>query len=56
MALARNQREYWEGSLECFMETWLHQDIPNNNVSIKSDETVWADRAGSGKGKGGGLA
>ena len=42
----------------CFTETWLHQDIPDNNVSICGFQTVQAnrDRAESGKRKGGGLA
>ena len=37
--LARSQREYRECSLMCFMETWLHQDIPIDNVSIPGFET-----------------
>ncbi|XP_049435499.1 uncharacterized protein LOC125890744 [Epinephelus fuscoguttatus] len=42
----------------CFTETWLHQDIPDNNVSISGFQTVRADRdcTESGKRKGGGLA
>ncbi len=57
-ALARSQTEYRECSLMCFTETWLHQDIPNDNVSIDGFQTVRADRdsTGSGKRKGGGLA
>ena len=33
-ALVRIQREYRERSLMCFTETWLHQDIPDDNISI----------------------
>ncbi len=57
-ALARSQAEYRECSLMCFTETWLHQDIPDHNVSIGGFQTVRADRDcnGSGKLKGGGLA
>lgn len=43
-ALARSQTEYRECSLMCFMETWLHKDIPDNNVSIDGFMTVRADR------------
>ncbi len=57
-ALARSQTEYRECSLMCFTETWLHQDIPDDNVSIDGFQTVRAgrDSTGSGKRKGGGLA
>lgn len=34
MVLAWSQREYWECSIMCFTETWLHQDIPDDNFSI----------------------
>ncbi|KAL6473956.1 hypothetical protein MHYP_G00175170 [Metynnis hypsauchen] len=56
--LARSQREYRECSLMCFSETWLHQDIPDDNVSIDGFQTIRADRGctESGKRKGGGLA
>ena len=40
MALTRSQREYQECSLMCFTEPWLHQEIPNDNVSIDGYETV----------------
>ena len=40
MALTRSQREYQECSLMCFTESWLHQEIPNDNVSIDGYETV----------------
>lgn len=47
--------EYRECSLMCFMETWLHQDIPDDNISISGFQTVRANRdcTGSGKQKGG---
>lgn len=57
-ALARSQMEYQECSLMCFKEIWLHQDIPDDKVSIEGYQTVRADRdyTRSGKRKGGGLA
>ena len=57
-ALGKSQREYQECSLMCFMETWLHQDILDNNVSISGFQTVRADWdcTESGKHKGGELA
>ncbi|KAI4899972.1 hypothetical protein NFI96_015155 [Prochilodus magdalenae] len=33
-ALAMSQKEYRQCSLMCYLETWLHQDIPDDNVSI----------------------
>ena len=32
-ALPRSQRGYWECSVMCFTETWLYQDILDNNIS-----------------------
>ncbi|KAI4883080.1 hypothetical protein NFI96_000510 [Prochilodus magdalenae] len=60
-ALAMSQKEYRQCSLMCFSETWLHQDIPDDNVSITGFQgggVVRADRdcTESGKRKGGGLA
>ncbi|KAI4897881.1 hypothetical protein NFI96_029587, partial [Prochilodus magdalenae] len=57
-ALAMSQKEYRQCSLMCFSETWLHRDIPDDNVSITGFQTVRADRdcTESGKRKGGGLA
>ncbi|XP_042070768.1 voltage-dependent N-type calcium channel subunit alpha-1B [Haplochromis burtoni] len=57
-ALVRSQREYRECSLMCFTESWLHQDIPDENASVEGFHTVRADRdsIASGKRKGGGLA
>ncbi|KAI4903482.1 hypothetical protein NFI96_006182 [Prochilodus magdalenae] len=43
-ALAMSQKEYRQCSLMCFSETWLHQDIPDDNVSITGFQTVRADR------------
>ncbi|XP_035771672.1 NXPE family member 3-like, partial [Neolamprologus brichardi] len=44
-ALVRRQREYRECSLMCFMdESWMHQDIPDENASVEGFHTVWADR------------
>ena len=56
-ALIGDQRKYWECSLMCFMGKWLHQDIPDDNVSISGLQTVrtdW-DCIESIKSKGGGL-
>ncbi|XP_019223006.1 uncharacterized protein LOC109205037 [Oreochromis niloticus] len=57
-ALVRSQREYQECSLMCFTESWMHQDIPDENASVEGFHTVRADRdsIASGKRKGGGLA
>ena len=44
MALIGGQRGYREFSAMCFMETWLHQDIPDDNVSISGLPTVWTER------------
>ncbi|KAI9999393.1 hypothetical protein NQD34_018253 [Periophthalmus magnuspinnatus] len=57
-ALAQSQREYRECSLMCFTETWLHEDVPDDNVTIAGFSTVRADRdrASTGKSRGGGLA
>ncbi|KAL6486684.1 hypothetical protein MHYP_G00060760 [Metynnis hypsauchen] len=41
-ALASSQREYRE--CMCFSETWLHQDIPDDNVSIDGFQTIRANR------------
>lgn len=43
-ALAQSQREYRECSLTCFIETWLHQNIPNSNMSMEGFYTIWPDR------------
>ena len=57
-ALARTQREHREPSIMCFTDTWLHEQIPDSNVTIPGFQTVRADRdtAATGKKKGGGLA
>ena len=57
-ALTRSHTEYWECSLMCFTETWLHRDISDQNVSVDGFHTVLSDRdcTESGKRKGGGLA
>ena len=56
--LVRTQRVYRESSVLCFTETWLHEDIPDVNVTVDGFQTVRADRnhRESGKRKGGGLA
>lgn len=56
-ALVQSQKEYRECSLICFTETWLHQDVPDENTTIKGFHTVRVDRDSvqSGKRKGGGL-
>ncbi|XP_025758196.1 uncharacterized protein LOC112843545 [Oreochromis niloticus] len=56
--LVRSQREYRECSLMCFTESWMHQNIPDDNASMEGFHTVRADRDSitSGKRKGGGLA
>lgn len=43
-ALAQSQREYRECSSTCFIETWLHQDIPDSNMSMEGFYTIWPDR------------
>ena len=55
-ALAGSQREYRESSVMVFTETWLHQDIPDSNVTVAGFHTIRADRdcTLSGKVKGGG--
>lgn len=57
-ALARCEQEYRECSILCFTETWLHQDVPDNNIALAGFETIRADPdfAACGKQKGGGLA
>lgn len=57
-ALIRTQREYRESSIVCLTETWLHEQIPDSNVTIPGFQTVRADRdtIATGKKKGGGLA
>ena len=32
--LVRTQRVYRESSVLCFTETWLHEDIPDANVTV----------------------
>ena len=56
--LVRTQRVFRESSVMCFTETWLHEDIPDSNVTVDGFQTVRADRSHreSGKRKGGGLA
>jgi len=56
-ALSSSQRKYWECSLMCLTQTWLHKDIPDD-VSSNGFQTVRADRdcTGGVKRKGGGLA
>lgn len=56
--LAQSQREYRECSLMCFTESWIHQDIPDDNTSLEGFHIVRTDRvsAVSGKQKGGELA
>eukprot|EP00064_Thunnus_orientalis_P004057 superscaffoldBa00000357_g4068 len=36
VALTRSQREYLECSIMCVMEIWLHDHIPNSNMTINS--------------------
>ncbi|XP_072139306.1 juxtaposed with another zinc finger protein 1b isoform X2 [Mobula birostris] len=43
-ALARSQRTFRESSVMCFTETWLHEDIPDQNLSTDGFQTVRADR------------
>ncbi|KAJ8390513.1 hypothetical protein AAFF_G00103100 [Aldrovandia affinis] len=43
-ALARSQAEFRECSIMCFTESWLHKDIPDNNVSVDGFQTVRGDR------------
>lgn len=48
-ALSQSHREYSECSLMCFTETWLHQDIPDDNATITDFHTVCAVRACAGR-------
>jgi len=45
-------------ALMCFMETWLHDNVPDTIVSLAGFQLVWADRScsESSKKKGGGVA
>ena len=43
-SLVWSRKEYWVCSLVFFVETRLHQDIPDNNVSIGGFQTVRADQ------------
>jgi len=47
-----------EGSVMCFTETWLHDNVPDTIVSLAGFQLVWADRSfnESGKKKVGGVA
>lgn len=56
-SLVKTQRKYKECSMMCFTESWLHEQIPNSNMTIPGFHTVQADRdtTASGKKKGGGL-
>ena len=57
MALTRSHPDYYERSLMCFTETWVHRDITDHIVFVDGFHTVRADRdTDSGKWKGGGLA
>ncbi|XP_072114076.1 trans-2,3-enoyl-CoA reductase-like isoform X2 [Mobula birostris] len=44
-ALGRHQRTFRECSLMCFTGTGLHEDIPNQNFSMDSFQTVRADES-----------
>lgn len=57
-SLIRTQREYRESSIMCFTETWLHEQIPDSNITIPDFQTLQADRdtTATNKKKGGGLA
>ena len=48
----------WVVQSDVFMETWLHQDIPDDNISISGLQTVQADQdhTKSGKHEGGRFA
>ncbi|XP_062910310.1 uncharacterized protein LOC134349633 [Mobula hypostoma] len=43
-ALAVSQRTFRERSVMCFTETWLHEDIPDQNFYMEGFQTVRADR------------
>lgn len=41
--LVRSQMDNRECSIMCFIETWLHKDIQDQNVSVKGFQIVRAD-------------
>lgn len=43
-ALVRKQNIFRECSLMCFMETWLHDGIPNSSINIDGFSVVRSDR------------
>jgi len=51
-------RVFREGSVLCFTETWLHDNVPDTVVNLAGFHLVRADRScnESGKKKGGGVA
>ncbi|XP_067470136.1 uncharacterized protein [Thunnus thynnus] len=53
VALTRSQKEYLECSIMCVMEIWLHDHIPNSNMTINRSDR---NQRESGKWKGRGLA
>ncbi|KAJ8402059.1 hypothetical protein AAFF_G00372940 [Aldrovandia affinis] len=42
--VTQSQAEFRECSIMCFTESWLHKDIPDNNVSVGGFQTVRGDR------------
>jgi len=57
-ALIRNQREYWECSILCFTESWLHSHILDYSAAVSGFRTVQVHRdiLWSSKKKEGGIA
>jgi len=57
-SLTRSERVFREGSVMCFTETWLHDNVPDTIVSLAGFQLVRAHRScnKSGKKKGGGVA
>jgi len=44
-------------ALLCATQTWLHDNVPDTNVSLAGFQLVWADRScNEWQGKGGGVA
>jgi len=57
-SLTRSKSVFREGSVMCFTETWLHDNVPDTIVSLAGFQLVRADSSckESGKKKGGGVA
>jgi len=43
-SLTRSESVFWEGSVLCFTETWLHDNVPDTVVDLAGFQLVRADR------------